>query len=762
LAKRPPREKGPPQCRRDDGDAKDFLRVVEEATNRANFQGENTVFCESASGEKRPADQKIIAAPVTSVARKSRISSRSQLSRFAMKFIPRQPQSSPEPSVPRATTTRFLRLQSTEEAQDDATEPVSATAALAIPRESRRLPPPREKSPDSPSATPSQRVRLRLDPEVATQPLPESSRPEVQRPLGETTVMPSTVQPFATSFVETPSLISDEILSVAPVAGPEEQADPVAPASEIVPRPEAAYEPPPQDAATAQPMPDATAPPSTVPIRPKLSWSQTTGHIPRTPSGAVKIRGGASSPISLSRMARGQRPATRRRVTPRAEKEDTASAVLPAPDTSAASDSQPLPRPELRLPTATPLAELSQPEPSLGRGFWILLVLLVLLFVAVLYFFGVVPKVTAFLAQRPQPHPAAAAERVVVYAVARRALTPVELPLSGTIEPFQQTELYARTTGYVRDWLVDIGDMVKSGQVLAELDTPDVDHQLTQARATADQAKAHLTLAQDESRRWDAMAAVHAVSQQDADEKDTARDEAQASFNAAQANVGRLVDMEVFKEIRAPYAGRITARNLEVGTLVAAGPGAADTELFRVAQTDPVRVFVEVPEASAPSIQAGLAAHIEVSSFPDRVFNGTVVRDAGILDSTTHRLRTELRVANPDGALLPGAQASVRLQLRDSASAVLIPAGTLIARGDRISVARLTETGGRDIVRFTPVKVGRDFGTEVEVLDSVREGDRLVAHPAPDLQDGTAVSARPMEETPLPSMLPPKPSAPRA
>ena len=406
---------------------------------------------------------------------------------------------------------------------------------------------------------------------------------------------------------------------------------------------------------------------------------------------------------------------------------------------------------------------MTRPERSLGPGFWIVLLLVIILLAVALYFFGAVPKITAWLKPREQPRPVmVVAERTVVYTVARGVMTPVVLPLSGTIEPFQQTALYARTTGYVRDWLADIGDPVKAGQVLAELDTPDVDHQLTQARATADEAKARLVLAQDEAKRWDTMAAAHAVSQQDADEKDSARDEAQAGYNAAQASVARLVDQELFKEIRAPYAGRVTARNLEVGTLVAAGPGSNGNALFRVAQTDPVRVFIDVPEKSAPAIRAGLAARVEVPSVPDRVFAGTVVRDSGILDSTTHTLRTELQVSNPDGTLLPGAQAGVQLQLAQSAPAVLIPIDTLVAKPNGVAVARLTDSNGREVVHFTPVTIGRDFGTEVEVLDNVQAGDRLVSHPPADLQDGTAVNAQPMEENPIPSLLPPKPSAPRA
>jgi membrane fusion protein (multidrug efflux system) len=317
----------------------------------------------------------------------------------------------------------------------------------------------------------------------------------------------------------------------------------------------------------------------------------------------------------------------------------------------------------------------------------------------------------------------------------------------------------------VRDWLADLGDKVKAGQVLAELDTPEVDHQLVEARAASDQAKASLALAQNESDRWAAMAATHAVSQQDADAKIAARNEAQANFNASEANVGRLVDLEMFKEIRAPYAGTITARNLEVGTLVGSGPGPAGSELFHLIETDPVRVFVNVPEAQAPAIHAGAPAKLQVAAFPGRVFTGQVVRDAGALDPQSHQLRTEVHVANPDGALMPGTLANVHLLLLDHASTLLVPAQALVTTTNGTAVVRIIPTKGRDVARFTAVTVGRAFGSQVEILSSLQDGDRLVVNPPPDLRDGTIVDARPFGSATsdgMPPMMPPHPSSPRA
>ena len=424
-------------------------------------------------------------------------------------------------------------------------------------------------------------------------------------------------------------------------------------------------------------------------------------------------------------------------------------------------EQSPLPaRPELRRPTPS-LSHLARAEQPVGVGFWLLLIFVLFVFMGVLGYFVLSPWLA-----HPVGRGAVALNGPalpVAFVVAQRDNPVSELPVSGTVEPSRETAIYARTTGYVRDWLVDIGDQVKSGEVLAELDTPEVDHQLVQARAASDQAKASLALAQNEADRWTGMVQAHAVSQQDADARIAARNEAQANFDAAEANVGRLVDMENFKEIRAPYAGKITARNLEVGTLVGTGPGPAGSELFRLIETDPVRIFVDVPDANAPAIHRGVAAKLQVAAYPNRTYSGAVVRDAGALDPKTHALRTEVRVANPDGSLMPGTTASVRLLLISAQPALLVPASTLIATAAGKSVARLLPLDGREVVRLTPVEIGRDFGSEVEVLANLHDGDRLVANPPADLKDGTVVDARPLEAAiASPSLLPPHPSAPRA
>jgi RND family efflux transporter MFP subunit len=665
-----------------------------------------------------------------------------------MKFVPRQPQ--PPPATPRsATTTRFLRLQPA----DDVTAETPRTEPRPLPA-----------FPDRPvrqNRAASQRVRLRLDPAVASQPLPDAER-----------LLLEPLLPAKAASVEQPSAVESAVLPDAPAS------EPAAPAM-VEPVPDS-YDPASYAITEAERVPTATAEESLfdAPAEPvpaaepgsvagaAIEPAPEVFEIPPSAETVEKVwvppgpgHAGPSTwlpPVATRMLSASDipRPAS---ITARDHPEDET-------DAAPAAFLRRLPRPELRRPVV-PLAQMAGKEQnSLGPGFWILLVLIVALLLAALYFFGIAPRIAAYQAQVSAARavvPAAPA-RPVMFVLARQALPVTELPVTGTVEASRETPLYARTTGYVKDWLVDLGDKVQAGQVLAELDTPEIDHELTQARASADQAKAQVALAQNEADRWTKMAQDRAVSQSDADAKTATLNEAQANFNAAEANVGRLADLEMFKQIRAPYAGTITARNLEVGTLVGAGPGPSGSELFRVTQTDPVRVFVDVPEASAPAIHAGVEAKVQVAAYPGRVFAGAVVRDAGALDATSHTLRTEVHVSNPDGTLLPGTLASVKLQLIDSTPALLAPSSSLIMSPAGAAIARLTSSDGREVVRMVPVRIGRIFGDDVELLGNlVNPGDRLVANPPADLQDGMVVSAQPYEAPVLPALMPPHPSAPR-
>jgi RND family efflux transporter MFP subunit len=422
----------------------------------------------------------------------------------------------------------------------------------------------------------------------------------------------------------------------------------------------------------------------------------------------------------------------------------------------------PIPAQAQPASASQPRTVTSSPAPTKGGGHgWLILFAIGLLVLAgLLYFFGIAPR---FAARADLDHEQKiSSQRIVIYAMARLAAPKVELPLPGTLEAFQQASIYAQTNGYVKRWLVDIGDIVHEGDLLAELDTPEVDKELSQAKATVEEAKAAVEIAQVAADRWNLMVKAHAVAQEDADEKNATLSEAKATLDADVANVGQLTALENFKRIVAPFTGTITFRNIEVGNLVTSGTGSTSTrttELYRIAQTDPLRLYVDVPESNSPSIQPGVEADLLVPAYPGRVFHGEVVRSAGALDITSRTLRTEIRVPNPDGTLLPGAFAEVRLELTDSAPAVLIPANTLIVNSAGTQVALVENIDGQDRIHFLPVKVGRDFGTEVEILQDVKDGDRLVTNPPADLNEGAVVTAKPLPKpaTPTPANAAPKP-----
>jgi membrane fusion protein (multidrug efflux system) len=652
-----------------------------------------------------------------------------------MKFVPRQP---PTPSrrPSSAGSTRLLRLQPSDDA------PSTESAAKFEPGP---LP---ELSPSQPTVpSPSRRVRLHLDPQVASQPLPP---PPIETVAAESEPINDSAMEIPAAYLEDVPFYPMPVETTEPAPGAETEPDGFT-ATDVVaeedPTPAVEEAPAPLESPVPQryfelpPVAEAVnrvwfPPPPKTPTVPL--WTPSTPAPTPTPAAVdpAEPAHGSSRP-ALNFSARRRDPAP-----------EPVEAVTP--------------RPELRRP-APSLAHFARSKQPLGVGFWLLLALVLLALVTVLGYFFLLPRLAGITVETPvtQDIPA----RPVSFVVAVRSTPVVELPVSGMVEPSRQTAIYSRTTGYVRDWLADLGDKVKAGQILAELDTPEVDHQLVEARAASDQAKASLALAQNEADRWAAMAATHAVSQQDADARVAARNEAQASFNAAEANVGRLVDLEMFKEIRAPYAGTITARNLEVGTLVGSGPGPAGSELFHLIQTDPVRVFVDVPEAQAPAIHAGVPAKLQVAAFPGRIFTGQVVRDAGALDPQSHLLRTEVHVANPDGSLMPGTLANVHLLLLDHASTLLVPAKALVTTTTGTAVVRIVPSKGRDVARFTAVTVGRGFGAQVEILSSLQDGDRLVVNPPPDLRDGSIVDAHPYESATsdgMPAMMPPHPSSPRA
>ena len=314
-----------------------------------------------------------------------------------------------------------------------------------------------------------------------------------------------------------------------------------------------------------------------------------------------------------------------------------------------------------------------------------------------------------------------------------------KLVLPGTLQGFIESPIYARTSGYVLRWNRDIGAHVAKGEVLAELDTPEVDQQLAQARAASEQAKSSLELAKSSADRWESLRQRDAVSQQELDERRSTYRQAQANLAAAEANEQRLRNLEDFKRIVAPFAGVVTRRNVDVGDLIDAGNGGAARALFTLAQTDPLRVYVYVPQSYAALVHPGDAVTVTQAEMHGSAYRGTISRTAGAIDTATRTLQVEISLPNKDGHLLPGAYAQIELPVSTSGN-LLAPSNSLIFRpeGPRVAVV-----DANSHVHLQPVTVGRDFGQNIELLSGIQAGDQLVLNPADSLAEGDAVTVRP-------------------
>jgi RND family efflux transporter MFP subunit len=306
------------------------------------------------------------------------------------------------------------------------------------------------------------------------------------------------------------------------------------------------------------------------------------------------------------------------------------------------------------------------------------------------------------------------------------------LTLSGELRPIAETAIYARASGYVRSWTADIGSRVEQGQLLAELDTPELNRELAQARAELTQADAARALAEVTSKRWKEMLATRAVSTQEADEKNADLDLKRATVEAARAKVERLADLLGFNQITAPFSGTITMRQLDVGQLVSEG---ASHELFRLTRTDKLRVFVRVPQSYARAVSVGQSAELMLPEIPGRKFLGKIVRTAGAMDASSRTLLTEIEVDNNQGELLAGSYSQVRLAEARPDAALTLPSNTLLFRPEGTQVAVVAENH----VALRTVTLGRDFGAAVEILEGVTAGDPVIVNPADSIVSGLEV-----------------------
>ena len=311
------------------------------------------------------------------------------------------------------------------------------------------------------------------------------------------------------------------------------------------------------------------------------------------------------------------------------------------------------------------------------------------------------------------------------------------LTLPGTLLGVIESTVYARSNGYVVRWVKDIGSTVKKGDLLAEITAPEIDQESSQAVSARDQAAASASLAKSTAERWQALRQRDAVTQQDLDERLSTYNQAAANLAAAEANVGRLRKLQGFNQVVAPFDGVVTRRNIDVGDLVNAGNGGTGQAMFAVAQVDPLRLYVYVPQVYAHQIKIGDAVTVTLAERAGEQYRGTVARTARAIDTATRTMQVEIRVPNPSNALITGSYVQVTLPINVDAQALVVPTNVLLFRPDGTRIA-LVDAGGK--VHLTTVKLGTDFGTSVEVLSGLNASDRVVLNPADSLADGDVVT----------------------
>jgi RND family efflux transporter MFP subunit len=310
-----------------------------------------------------------------------------------------------------------------------------------------------------------------------------------------------------------------------------------------------------------------------------------------------------------------------------------------------------------------------------------------------------------------------------------------EVVLPGSTQAFVDSPIYARTSGYLKRWYFDIGARVKQGDLLAEIETPEIDQQLRQARADLDTAKANQDLAQTTADRWQFLLTSGSVSKQETDQAVSNLRAQKAAVEANSANVERLQDLQSFEKVYAPFDGVITVRSTDVGYLINAGAGSPAQELFHMAAIGKLRLFVAVPEVYSRAAQNGAKASLTLDEFPGEKFTGTLVRNSNSIDPASRTLNTEVDVDNPTGRLLPGAYVSVHLKLPEVVRSVTVPANALLFRSEglRVGVVR----NGQAVL--VPISIGRDFGSAVEVVSGLNRSEPVILNPTDSLITGTPV-----------------------
>jgi RND family efflux transporter MFP subunit len=364
---------------------------------------------------------------------------------------------------------------------------------------------------------------------------------------------------------------------------------------------------------------------------------------------------------------------------------------------------------------------------------WVVLIIAVVVVVALLVS-GIVSRVRARTKLKRET---AQVALTAVSVVSPKQTAPAEeIILPGNVQPFITSPVYARTNGYLKKWYFDIGAHVKKGQLLAVIETPEVDQQLQQARSNLSTAQANLELATITKTRYQGLLKTHAVSQQDADNAVGTYNANKAIVQADQAAVDQYAALVSFEKIYAPFAGVITARNTDIGDLINSGSNSnAKTDLFHIAQPGTLRVYVNVPEEYSRGIKVGMTADLALAEFPGRTFQGNLVRTADAINMTTRTLLVEIDVANPANTLLTGSYAEVHLKVPSQASTFIIPVNTLVFRSEGLRVGVVKDQK----VTLTAVTPGHDFGNQIEIVAGLEADDQIVINPPDSLVTGQQV-----------------------
>jgi RND family efflux transporter MFP subunit len=320
-----------------------------------------------------------------------------------------------------------------------------------------------------------------------------------------------------------------------------------------------------------------------------------------------------------------------------------------------------------------------------------------------------------------------------------------DLVLPSTLQAYVESPIYARTSGYLKKWYHDIGSRVQKGELLADIDAPEVDQQLSQARADLNTSQANSDLSKITATRYEELIKTDGVSKQEVDNAAGDYAAKKATVQSSEANVRRLEELESFKHIYAPFSGVITRRNIDIGNLINAGNGGTAQELFFLAQTDPIRAYVSVPEVYASAIRPGLGAFLELTQFPSDKFQGKVVRTADAIDLASRTLNTEVDVPNRAAQLLPGGYAQVHLLVKVTGARLEVPVNALLFRSEGL---RAVVIDADHKTHLRPLTIGRDYGTTLEVLQGLNADDWIVLNPADSLEEGIKVNVKQVPQTP--------------